>query len=349
MKGKVDHEHYNYWEGWISDAFECEDFTSQNSMWMGYFIASEAIPLQSHRDVLKKILQSVYTSIPELTGILFLLSNTLLYSQFINQCFLFSVGGECDEEDEEYCFHPIIDFFQEVQEKNKEEVLQTVRGIHEQSRLFFSSRIIVLPFVEIRAAMQEDHDDLAAVFNSQSEVVTETFGEFFIAELIAAQNETRKALVAQVKNKTVGLLEITKEVDINLLHQCFQLESFDNLLKPEFMDAVRKRREKIIEDRLAIEEENRIEELKKLKEETMKCNRISQRIDLQEFCIRKNAEILAEIDGILNSGEENLKKLDRNTIDALLDKWLEGFRIRHPSTFFIDHPTDDTECKIRFV
>ena len=94
----------------------------------------------------------------------------------------------------------------------------------------------------MRDAKQEDHDDLADVFNSQSETVTEAYGEYFIAELIAAQNKNNRALVAQVKDKAVGLMGLTSEVDVKLLHQCFELDSFDNLLKPEFMNAVRKRR-----------------------------------------------------------------------------------------------------------
>jgi hypothetical protein len=40
-----------------------------------------------------------------------------------------------------------------------------VRGVHFNARVFFSSRILVLPFVEVRLSQQEDHDDLAAVFN----------------------------------------------------------------------------------------------------------------------------------------------------------------------------------------
>lgn len=58
-----------------------------------------------------------------------------------------------------------------------------------------------------------------------------------------------KALVAQVKDKAVGLMGLTSEVDVKLLHQCFELEQYDNLLKPEFMDAVRKRRERLLEER----------------------------------------------------------------------------------------------------
>ncbi len=103
----------------------------------------------------------------------------------------------------------------------------------------------MLPFIEIRRAKQEDHDDLADVFNSQSETITEAYGEYFIAELIAAQNDNNKALVAQVKDKAVGLMGLTKEVDLKLLHKCFDLDPFDNLLKADYMDAIRNRRDLI--------------------------------------------------------------------------------------------------------
>ena len=120
-----------------------------------------------------------------------------------------------------------------------------IRGIHRDSHVYFSARLEVLPFIEIRRAKQEDHDDLADVFNSQSETITEAYGEYFIAELIAAQNESSKALVAQVKDKAVGLMGLTKEVDLKLLHKCFDLDPFDNLIKADFMDAVRNRRDLI--------------------------------------------------------------------------------------------------------
>ena len=67
-----------------------------------------------------------------------------------------------------------------------EDVLRNVRGISPASRVFFSSRVLLLPFIEIRKAKQEDHDDLADVFNNQSETVTEAYGEYFLAEMIAA-------------------------------------------------------------------------------------------------------------------------------------------------------------------
>lgn len=78
-----------------------------------------------------------------------------------------------------------------------------------------------------------------------------------------------------MKDKAVGLMGLTSEVDVKLLHQCFELDSFDNLLKPEFMNAVRTRREALLDEERKKADENRLKELQYLKEETMKCNIIS--------------------------------------------------------------------------
>ena len=86
-----------------------------------------------------------------------------------------------------------------------------------------------------------------------------------MAELIASQNDTSKALVAQVKDKAVGLMGLTSEVDTTLLHECFDLDHYDNLLKPEFMDAIRKRREYLIWQEQVEAEQKRIAFLKEMK------------------------------------------------------------------------------------
>ena len=201
-----------------------------------------------------------------------------------------------------------------------------MRGIAPNSRVCFSSRVLMLPFIEVRRAKQEDHDDLADVFNNQSETVTEAYGEYFLAELIAAQSSSNKALVAQVKDKAVGLMGLTDEVDTKLLHQCFELDHYDNLLKPEFMDAIRKRREYLIWQEQVEAEEKRIAFLKQMKQETMRCNIIAQRVTLQEYLIEREAHIAREVEEWL-AYEEKLKMLDRATVDELIDSWLSDFHL----------------------
>jgi len=64
--------------------------------------------------------------------------------------------------------------------------------------------------------------------------------------------------VAQVKDKAVGLMGLTKDVDLKLLHKCFDLDAFDNLLKSDFMDAVRARRDLIRAQQKRVEDNEKI-------------------------------------------------------------------------------------------
>ena len=111
--------------------------------------------------------------------------------------------------------------------------------------------------MEIRMAREEDHDDLAEIFNKQSDVLTSQFGEFFIADLIATQNLTRrmtkgstsegKAVVGQVGDKAIGLMSISTEIDYKLLNQHFELGTFDNLIKADLITAINNRYDKLLQ------------------------------------------------------------------------------------------------------
>jgi len=67
-----------------------------------------------------------------------------------------------------------------------------------------------------------------------------------------------------------------------------------------------------------------------LKEETMKCNIIAQRITLQEYLMDREADILKDIDDWV-SDEEKIKTLDRATVETMLDGWLNEFTLVQPS------------------
>ncbi|CAE7557915.1 CFAP61 [Symbiodinium sp. CCMP2592] len=109
------------------------------------------------------------------------------------------------------------------------------------------NRSQVIAPLGIRIARVEDHDNLAAVFDAQSEVVTAVYGDFFIAELVEAQNDENRALVAEVDGRAVGLMCLTSDVDINVLAQCFQLDPYDNLLKAPYMKRVREHARAVLE------------------------------------------------------------------------------------------------------
>jgi hypothetical protein len=70
-------------------------------------------------------------------------------------------------------------------------------------------------------------------------------------------------------------------------------------------------------------------ELRRLKEETMKCNIIAQRISLQEFLIEKEPEIMAKIEYFNNANneEETKSTLTPEYITDLFKEWLGQFTI----------------------
>ncbi len=89
-------------------------------------------------------------------------------------------------------------------------------------------------------------------------MLTSQFGEFFIADLIATQNLTRrmtkgstsegKAVVGQVGDKAIGLMSISTEIDYKLLNQHFELGTFDNLIKSELITAINNRYDKLLHE-----------------------------------------------------------------------------------------------------
>lgn len=68
-----DERHYNCWEAWFKKAFQVDEFSTFNTLWLTYFIAGGSIVYQDQRYAFKKILQTVYTSIPDTIGVLFLM------------------------------------------------------------------------------------------------------------------------------------------------------------------------------------------------------------------------------------------------------------------------------------
>ncbi|KAF4675449.1 hypothetical protein FOL47_007757, partial [Perkinsus chesapeaki] len=149
---------------------------------------------------------------------------------------------------------PYLDLFHQLQgpafgrchfERSLSDSLVTGGGPLARSgyTIYHSSRAEILPPLLVRPAIVEDHDNLVEVFDAQSDVITDVYGQYFLAELIAAQDDTHKSLVAEPRNnacgngeagKAVGLMCLTSDVDVNILTKCFHLEDYDFLLKSKF-------------------------------------------------------------------------------------------------------------------
>jgi len=66
--------------------------------------------------------------------------------------------------------------------------------------LFACGRDKFVPMLHVRQARVQDHDDLTPIFDRQSNMLTNTYGDFFLAELIEAQDESMHCLVSEVRH-----------------------------------------------------------------------------------------------------------------------------------------------------
>ena len=149
--------------------------------------------------------------------------------------------------------------------------------------------------------------------------------------------------MAQVKDKAVGLLGLTNNVDIKLLHKCFELDSFDNLLKADYMDAIRARRDLLKAQKRRKMENESIQEAITRRRKILETALISQRMELQEHFIKKEEEINNDIEELLGN-DENLKALDKEkALNNYFTKWLIDFKIRNPDDYFVQNKIDDDD------
>lgn len=137
---------------------------------------------------------------------------------------------------------------------------------------FMTGRQEVMGSMVVRNAMVEDHDDLVPVFRAQ-QVDAEQFGEFFLAQMIQAQDGGNRALVAESGGRAVGLLAMTAEVQLTALQEAFELEAFDFFVQGYAEEAERVRQahiartRKLREDHAQRSEQARAEAAQQVEEE----------------------------------------------------------------------------------
>lgn len=76
----TDDKHFNLWEDWVKNAFRVQEFSAFNSLWLAYFIAGGVVGAANQHHIFKQVLKTVYTSLPDLIGILFLVRKSTFFS-----------------------------------------------------------------------------------------------------------------------------------------------------------------------------------------------------------------------------------------------------------------------------
>uniref|UniRef100_A0A803SLV4 L-amino-acid oxidase n=1 Tax=Anolis carolinensis TaxID=28377 RepID=A0A803SLV4_ANOCA len=88
--------------------------------------------------------------------------------------------------------------------------------LHLEYSLYVAHRHQYRPQLYVRHARVEDHDDLTPIFARHNDTLRETYGEYFLDDGFA-----------------VGFMSVCSEVNVQLLHECFDLGPFHGLCKPD--------------------------------------------------------------------------------------------------------------------
>ncbi|XP_050807242.1 cilia- and flagella-associated protein 61 [Gopherus flavomarginatus] len=200
------------WESFLHENYSDEKCTPLNTLFMHLFVAKDEYAVGCAQEIIR----TVFKAVPEVHFILLFVPNDVDLGPGLGGFFeqMTSVPGSTVD----------VDF-----------------------TLFVCHRHLHCPQLYIRKARVEDHDDLMPIFMNQNEILRETYGEYFLAELIDAQDEKNHAVVCEDDGTAVGFMSVCSEVNIQLLHDCFDLGPFHGLCKPHPDDILKLPQEPSIE------------------------------------------------------------------------------------------------------
>lgn len=184
------------WEEWFHTKYDCKKCSPLNTLFMNYFVAKADFAYGCATEIIR----TVFNAVPALHYIFLIVPRGVETGPVLTEL-----------------FKPVA--FKESFAGRLSIELQVCHRHDHSAKL------------HIRPARVEDHDDLTPIFNRQSDVLTSTYGDFFLAELIEAQDEDNKCVVADVKGTAVGFMSVCSKVDVELLSSCFDLKPFNGLQK----------------------------------------------------------------------------------------------------------------------
>ena len=321
------------WEEWFHSNFQEEKINPKQCLWLIFFVLDKKYieDDKSLEKIFLKVHLSLYTTLSSYDSVLFLLSKA--QNQEIEGYF-----KPNEEEKNEEANDPEADLklsmsaigtIQSMVNYIYDVIKEKTSDKENNFVTYINRRVVVFPIIEIRMGNEYDHDDLENIFKDQTPPeTTNQFEDFFIAKLIANQDEDNKVLVGQVNDKAIGMLSISTDINVNFLIKNFELETYDNLLKQDYMEAVNYKRQLIAEEKNKIIESENKRIQHEYEQEITKCEKISQRILLQKYIIGK-AEVILAIDDIEKTVQSK-EDLNETMAKDLINGILKDYKIIYP-------------------
>ena len=125
-----------------------------------------------------------------------------------------------------------MSFFSKVDLEKRENVPE--KDPLKKCSVYALERSKILPYLLVREARVEDNDDLLPILQTSNPGIANGQEEYFLADLIESQDEGSKFFVGVHKNRPVGMLATTLDINAELLTRVFELDIFSGLIiKPE--------------------------------------------------------------------------------------------------------------------
>ena len=328
-------ENPGLWEEWFKTNFQEEKINPKHCLWLIYFVLDKKY-IEDNRlleKIFLKVHLSLYTTLNSYDSVLFLLN------KMQNQDIENYIKPNEEEKNEEgndpdadvKVSYSAIGTIQSMVNYIYDPIKEKPSDKENNYVSYINRRVVVFPIIEIRMGNEYDYDDLENIFKDQTPPeTTNQFEDFFIAKLIANQDEDNKVLVGQVNDKAIGMLSISTDINVNFLIKNFELETYDNLLKPDFMEAVNYKRQLISQEKMKKMELERKQLEQEYEREITKCEKISQRILLQKYVSSdRQVQLLNSIDEI-EKNNQNKDDLNEKMAKGLIDHILKEFNIIYP-------------------
>ncbi|CAF0940470.1 unnamed protein product [Didymodactylos carnosus] len=178
---------------WWNDTFKIPDVNAINTLFLHLFVAHP----DYSEGCAKEVINAAFKTLPEVNQILLCVPNNVQPEIALSK------------------------YFTPISTKHdKSDSLSTVFGCYRKDHF---------PSLFIRTARVQDNDDLAPLFNQYNDILKQTYGDYFVAELIESQDDDNKAFVAEADGYAVGFMSVSKEVNINVLNEVYQLAAFHGL------------------------------------------------------------------------------------------------------------------------
>jgi adenylate kinase len=207
--------------------------TPTNTLWIDFLVADDAQEVS----VVTEMLEAVYCALPEIDYVVLTLQNGAQFGS--DEVFVTTEIPELGDDSEAATDFANFEFK-------------------------VAARARCMPTLSVRRACVEDHDDLVPIFDSQSEVLSDNYGSFFLASLIASDTPQNPSLVSLANDRACGLMSLTSDVQLGMLQGCFHLEAFDYLVKMPEDEVYDKLGDDSKEAAQPVEEEEEEEELRGL-------------------------------------------------------------------------------------